>query len=167
MSTVLKGMSFSLPTQRCFRGCSVLMEISYLFSAYAEVFLQRKFQKRLQKAFLCLRRGVSHPAHYRHYSVELFSAYAEVFPGQARCPFSAKAFLCLRRGVSTDVFLAEFNVVFSLPTQRCFCVVGLDLATRKLFSAYAEVFPGVPHRHAGIHHFSLPTQRCFRHRMGG
>ena len=70
---------------------------------------------------------------------------------------------------------------FSLPTQRCFCIGGLDDADAGLFSAYAEVFPVITNGTAidtaflclrrGVSEcsysiadevaFSLPTQRCF------
>ena len=52
-------LSFSLPTQRCFHldyGDLILMQ---LFSAYAEVFLERISRPTAPVAFLCLRRGVS------------------------------------------------------------------------------------------------------------
>ena len=70
---------------------------------------------------------------------------------------------------------------FSLPTQRCFRSYADYLEAEKLFSAYAEVFPGArppdPERtpflclRRGVSEFgaplmrrqtfSLPTQRCF------
>ena len=70
---------------------------------------------------------------------------------------------------------------FSLPTQRCFSHEVIELAKKRLFSAYAEVFPevisspwqsatflclrrGVSWRGSSVVHavvFSLPTQRCF------
>ena len=127
-----------------------------------------------QRCFLCAPDvSQAHP---------LFSAYAEVFPLGDVYKGVALSFLCLRRGVSISTHLGGGKRTFSLPTQRCFCVVGLDLATRKLFSAYAEVFPlktavkrmrpsflclrrgvsGEPGRWAWSACFSLPTQRCFQ-----
>ena len=173
---------FSLPTQRCFRGCPVLMEGGMLFSAYAEVFLILLLSEGFSVSFLCLRRGVSHRRsscdfqkvfslptqrcfRYIHpatsYTV-LFSAYAEVFPVLVVVVVVTLTFLCLRRGVS---------------------LWGLrPILSSQLFSAYAEVFPtsSTPYRGtrpflclrrgvslakapAGVvSGFSLPTQRCFK-----
>ena len=70
---------FSLPTQRCFPRLRGDVTQSLLFSAYAEVFPQRKMPSQLSSAFLCLRRGVS-PREPGLFGVrKLFSAYAEVF----------------------------------------------------------------------------------------
>ena len=90
-------------------------------------------------------------------------------------------FLCLRRGVSPLPAVQEVQRLFSLPTQRCFRIQILKLRSKKLFSAYAEVFPrrdltvvelvaflclrrGVSRASAAGNRrraFSLPTQRCF------
>ena len=131
-----------------------------LFSAYAEVFLKRYARSGVRVTFLCLRRGVSHPAlgksfqscfslpTQRCFAAErakrelpwLFSAYAEVFPLHRGAAEADRAFLCLRRGVSDPDDMYNTKVDFSLPTQRCF----LDRLNREgrvvLFSAYAEVF---------------------------
>ena len=55
--------AFSLPTQRCFIAAALAHFGDLLFSAYAEVFLTRDEADFLIKAFLCLRRGVSHAPH--------------------------------------------------------------------------------------------------------
>ena len=50
---------FSLPTQRCFSRLKAGKPMSYLFSAYAEVFPIYRVSAGRRSAFLCLRRGVS------------------------------------------------------------------------------------------------------------
>ena len=91
-----------------------------LFSAYAEVFLNRNKIAAMAVSFLCLRRGVSRvdpeiltrddfslPTQ-RCFSMmtrasrrcSLFSAYAEVFPFSLFQVAMLLSFLCLRRGVS-------------------------------------------------------------------
>ena len=114
------SLSFSLPTQRCFRLKSHPKLYDLLFSAYAEVFLGSKLWLLSREAFLCLRRGVSacvkdHKVpvffslptqrcfQYETTSNEksgLFSAYAEVFLTVSSAATEAQTFLCLRRGVS-------------------------------------------------------------------
>ena len=54
--------AFSLPTQRCFQYCILAEGILDLFSAYAEVFLDRGCPDIAEMPFLCLRRGVSRKA---------------------------------------------------------------------------------------------------------
>ena len=119
-------------------------------------------------------------------NVGLFSAYAEVFPPEGRADREGLPFLCLRRGVSITENGIKARMLFSLPTQRCFCRRVRSQERSALFSAYAEVFP-VDTENALIidaflclrrgvsinkHNltlpvaFSLPTQRCFR-RPGG
>ena len=131
--------------------------------------------------FLCLRRGVSfagltvYPRDYfslptqRCFQIHqgnrplgiLFSAYAEVFPDDYDHHLEGGAFLCLRRGVSEKEARLYRYRNFSLPTQRCFQRIGVEVRVICLFSAYAEVFPThTDHRHAD-RSFSLPTQRCF------
>ena len=151
--------------------------------------------------FLCLRRGVSPvrlcdlphcrfslPTQRCFYLSEsainalaLFSAYAEVFLNLAIPILRGKPFLCLRRGVSVFRHLRGLLSAFSLPTQRCFRVDGVRKKEAALFSAYAEVFPGLllsgfcfttflclrrgvsPLDYDALigENFSLPTQRCF------
>ena len=50
---------FSLPTQRCFQHGAGGEAMTYLFSAYAEVFLAADKDALAAVTFLCLRRGVS------------------------------------------------------------------------------------------------------------
>ena len=50
---------FSLPTQRCFGEKGDCRDAVHLFSAYAEVFLQKANEFGDRLTFLCLRRGVS------------------------------------------------------------------------------------------------------------
>ena len=71
----------------------------------------------------------------------LFSAYAEVFPSLDTELITRSTFLCLRRGVSKALHTAAPSADFSLPTQRCFQRVWLQVTEIFLFSAYAEVFP--------------------------
>ena len=91
------------------------------------------------------------------------------------------AFLCLRRGVSVVVNVSSDGTGFSLPTQRCFRRTRHCDDARRLFSAYAEVFPPLPAVMGNflsflclrrgvsplttsaetLDDFSLPTQRCF------
>ena len=132
-------------------------------------------------AFLCLRRGVSVVVNVSSDGTGLFSAYAEVFPRCIRFIKSSSPFLCLRRGVSLpQTWSLQFSG-FSLPTQRCFSLLGTPQGGVMLFSAYAEVFPGKYKNHfitgpflclrrgvsarcflRDLHKdFSLPTQRCF------
>ena len=114
-------------------------------------------------------------------NVGLFSAYAEVFLNREPCLSRDRPFLCLRRGVSWLHLFRYFLRSFSLPTQRCFRDGFRVLRPRGLFSAYAEVFPGISVPQAicltflclrrGVStkadevlaalRFSLPTQRCF------
>ena len=193
--------AFSLPTQRCFWAETLLFPQAELFSAYAEVFLIPKQVVVAGTTFLCLRRGVSpgsgRPIWDLHFSlptqrcfltasraypvIALFSAYAEVFPGCICFAIFCVPFLCLRRGVSETVSASFALAAFSLPTQRCFLVVPAVGVRDVLFSAYAEVFPGISVPQAicltflclrrGVStkadevlaalRFSLPTQRCF------
>ncbi len=118
------GMKFfSLPTQRCFCTFGHRCQSSPLFSAYAEVFPPERKSLPEMPAFLCLRRGVSSNIFQSLHKGELFSAYAEVF---------------LLSGA-----LHPCHLPFSLPTQRCFPPRISLTGGRKLFSAYAEVFPGL------------------------
>ena len=91
-----------------------------LFSAYAEVFLDKDDADGDWGPFLCLRRGVSSPYYFDErmaaFSLPtqrclpssrpwfwrqlLFSAYAEVFLTTGTRSDPARTFLCLRRGVS-------------------------------------------------------------------
>ena len=93
--------------------------------------------------FLCLRRGVSRRPdarggdipfslptqrcflllRHRGNLVQLFSAYAEVFLFDLDLAEGEQPFLCLRRGVSIESPGLGFSLGFSLPTQRCFCVM--------------------------------------------
>ena len=131
--------------------------------------------------FLCLRRGVSEfgaPLMRRQtFSLptqrcfllrnpwvvvhELFSAYAEVFPDDYDHHLEGGAFLCLRRGVSEKEARLYRYRNFSLPTQRCFQRIGVEVRVICLFSAYAEVFPTHTDQRHADRSFSLPTQRCF------
>ena len=70
---------FSLPTQRCFPNLRTEQVMAELFSAYAEVFPSLTANSSIRAAFLCLRRGVSHPYRPKTRRPKLFSAYAEVF----------------------------------------------------------------------------------------
>ena len=104
-----------------------------------------------------------------------------MFPTGLPADRKPSPFLCLRRGVSPGkVFLRDLRH-FSLPTQRCFLPWTLNRWSRRLFSAYAEVFPllsamvlasasflclrrGVSNHWNTLRSgedFSLPTQRCF------
>ena len=51
------------------------------------------------------------------------------------------SFLCLRRGVSKTKYYDAYQIIFSLPTQRCFRLFRNHVVIEILFSAYAEVFP--------------------------
>ena len=174
-------MSFSLPTQRCFHRIPVEMNAPRLFSAYAEVFLRDWFWKLKDRYFSLPTQRCFRLGEHRHRLDGLFSAYAEVFPTGLPADRKPSPFLCLRRGVSPGkVFLRDLRH-FSLPTQRCFLPWTLNRWSRRLFSAYAEVFPapttlmsawppflclrrGVSHplgHGSGVSFFSLPTQRCF------
>ena len=119
---------FSLPTQRCFLKDFLAYPVRYLFSAYAEVFLEFSLIVLNRLPFLCLRRGVSSvdlralgnatfslptqrcfrtglsPSR----QVGLFSAYAEVFPGRDDRGQRGETFLCLRRGVSMPADYMRF-----------------------------------------------------------
>ena len=117
-----------------------------LFSAYAEVFPvyvrvprpRSDFSLPTQRCFW----GES-----RFYGVfRLFSAYAEVFPRFSKEDAEALAFLCLRRGVSKARIRWLRIHGFSLPTQRCFSLSLWKQPALLLFSAYAEVFPGLTTR---------------------
>ena len=142
MEAQLRAQSlFSLPTQRCFFPYGVPWHH--------------------QKAFLCLRRGVSLASPIRQtvaiFSLPtqrcflvgsavgvrdvLFSAYAEVFPQNPGGKRFFSPFLCLRRGVSSVRIHQPLKQLFSLPTQRCFSVPMSAKGFGLLFSAYAEVFP--------------------------
>ena len=132
--------SFSLPTQRCFYHRPGQRIPWRLFSAYAEVFLERFVSGSSIETFLCLRRGVSGviatdtksvtfslptqrcfpQARNIHLGMSLFSAYAEVFPGVGLEKSTSATFLCLRRGVSDPSDEKYPFHIFSLPTQRCF-----------------------------------------------
>ena len=78
--TGLPPVSFSLPTQRCFHQHSFRLTYGFLFSAYAEVFLNNHKTIIEWESFLCLRRGVSNATPPLTVTSALFSAYAEVFP---------------------------------------------------------------------------------------
>ena len=160
-TTILSSRSFSLPTQRCFHKNLRALHRIYLFSAYAEVFPERKSLVSSGEPFLCLRRGVSRKrkrdksiAYFslptqrcfpnlrtEQVMAELFSAYAEVFPSLTANSSIRAAFLCLRRGVSHRNDLSFVLCCFSLPTQRCFHAASFHPVSAGLFSAYAEVFP--------------------------
>ena len=195
------GNGFSLPTQRCFSTGVISAFGESLFSAYAEVFPSGARQGQRLTPFLCLRRGVSvaNPKNrivdgfslptqrcfqrWRSmgYCCLLFSAYAEVFLVRAMSLKKLPTFLCLRRGVSVTAYGRQAEIIFSLPTQRCFSDAPRWNPVEVLFSAYAEVFPltvpanfsrstflclrrGVSEVHEfrfSLCHFSLPTQRCF------
>ena len=134
-----------------------------LFSAYAEVFPGEAkvssestcFSLPTQRCFRCL-------AH-EHHDIRLFSAYAEVFPRRRVTLCIYFPFLCLRRGVSLSPGCGYVQKVFSLPTQRCFCVIHSGSASPPTFLCLRR---GVSVPRLYLHHpasFSLPTQRCFRH----
>ena len=172
---------FSLPTQRCFWRQGVIYGQWRLFSAYAEVFPHSPFGFLPSSSFLCLRRGVSRwkclswvvgcfslPTQrcFRLRrrllkAIWLFSAYAEVFPNPRPVNACRCAFLCLRRGVSASTVTIRAARPFSLPTQRCFYLKRHHPEKARLFSAYAEVFPGEGTIELTFTGFSLPTQRCF------
>ena len=158
---VLPRFLFSLPTQRCFQHKRKRKPAGVLFSAYAEVFpISFSIEKR-PGTFLCLRRGVSQglvlEAEGPFFSLPtqrcflfvfhltpprlLFSAYAEVFLAPGCYLRSMATFLCLRRGVSSFAFWISSELIFSLPTQRCFQMEVSVVGGGMLFSAYAEVFP--------------------------
>ena len=152
---------FSLPTQRCFCHPS---------NHYC-----------LYWAFLCLRRGVSTTGYqplpgsnfslptqrcFRRIRIRspaspLFSAYAEVFLEDALPTSVSASFLCLRRGVSRYLAKRVLGFDISLPTQRCFQAAEREVRRKRLFSAYAEVFPISMTSCGSWLYFSLPTQRCF------
>ena len=156
-------------------------ELASLFSAYAEVFPITVTFAVTGRTFLCLRRGVSfagltvYPRDYfslptqRCFQIHqgnrplgiLFSAYAEVFPDDYDHHLEGGAFLCLRRGVSEKEARLYRYRNFSLPTQRCFQRIGVEVRVICLFSAYAEVFPTHTDQRHADRSFSLPTQRCF------
>ena len=96
-----------------------------------------------------------------HLRTMLFSAYAEVFPDDYDHHLEGGAFLCLRRGVSEKEARLYRYRNFSLPTQRCFQRIGVEVRVICLFSAYAEVFPTHTDQRHADRSFSLPTQRCF------
>ena len=173
--------AFSLPTQRCFYPELLRRCRSCLFSAYAEVFLQRSARITALANFSlptqrCFSGELSFPT-----AAILFSAYAEVFPAEVAQQYLVKAFLCLRRGVSKLFDLDGLVTNFSLPTQRCFQPSAEVDRRCRLFSAYAEVFltfcsmgttflpflclrRGVSYALSSAlaeYAFSLPTQRCF------
>ena len=79
-------------------------------------------------------------------SLSLFSAYAEVFLRNSFDIAYSVAFLCLRRGVSPSTAVGVALDGFSLPTQRCFYIEAVRPDLDPLFSAYAEVFPGLTTR---------------------
>ena len=91
----------------------------------------------------------------------LFSAYAEVFLEDALPTSVSASFLCLRRGVSRYLAKRVLGFDISLPTQRCFQAAEREVRRKRLFSAYAEVFPLVRQFESARWSFSLPTQRCF------
>ena len=133
------------------------------------------------QAFLCLRRGVSSQRHllcrvgcfslptqrcfssprFLRVPFPLFSAYAEVFLEDALPTSVSASFLCLRRGVSRYLAKRVLGFDFSLPTQRCFQAAEREVRRKRLFSAYAEVFPISMTSCGSWLYFSLPTQRCF------
>ena len=104
-----------------------------------------------------------------------------MFPAPQVASCSYDTFLCLRRGVSEKLANEIVELIFSLPTQRCFLLRRIGHQVHPLFSAYAEVFPrwltlwgrlpaflclrrGVSlccWKLKGGYRFSLPTQRCF------
>ena len=154
---------FSLPTQRCFLFGPLPPRRCQLFSAYAEVFpreahgslQQARFSLPTQRCFSENCRDLLHQC--------LFSAYAEVFPRRRVTLCIYFPFLCLRRGVSLSPGCGYVQKVFSLPTQRCFCVIHSGSASPPTFLCLRR---GVSVPRLYLHHpasFSLPTQRCFRH----
>ena len=169
--------AFSLPTQRCFYTELIAGAHRELFSAYAEVFLEKTYDESGDETFLCLRRGVSFARNaFRQflpfslptqrcfqrwrsmgYCCLLFSAYAEVFLVRAMSLKKLPTFLCLRRGVSVTAYGRQAEIIFSLPTQRGFSDAPRWNPVEVLFSAYAEVFPlTVPAN------FSRSTFLCLR-----
>ena len=133
-------ISFSLPTQRCFRPQRIGSLCQKLFSAYAEVFPQLQktsssnedFSLPTQRCFLADKAAALID--------QLFSAYAEVFLSSPLPNAIGHTFLCLRRGVSSPYYFDKRMAAFSLPTQRCFRHRPLLARCGPLFSAYAEVF---------------------------
>ena len=173
---------FSLPTQRCFRGCSGAsrsastflclrrgVSFSYsekgielsLFSAYAEVFLCGVLLSGCASTFLCLRRGVSIVLYVTTKTRAFSLPTQRCFSEEVHTKATAHTFLCLRRGVSIlDLFLC-LSVAFSLPTQRCFLGFRIDATTGAAFLCLRR---GVSPRRSPsspMPSFSLPTQRCF------
>ena len=141
----------------------------------------RELRLRMLVTFLCLRRGVSLSPYGKELWMLLFSAYAEVFLPRLHHRDQLHPFLCLRRGVSGLEIGAKVDIIFSLPTQRCFRSSPSSTTSGALFSAYAEVFPrsalsrsacitflclrrgvsGISELQCSHSGFSLPTQRCF------
>ena len=157
----LRGICFSLPTQRCFQSATDRSELRKLFSAYAEVFPPEATAIAGRSSFLCLRRGVSSFIHSNDTARDFSLPTQRCFRGCQRYRNGYWAFLCLRRGVSfTASFIASF-IPFSLPTQRCFC--RREKASRHR-STFLCLRRGVSLYTMGKYvraSFSLPTQRCF------
>ena len=95
-------------------------------------------------------------------NVGLFSAYAEVFPLYQLDESIREPFLCLRRGVSTAMERYVLLALFSLPTQRCFCLRPSCRNCRAAFLCLRRGVSGVRVVFMASFGFSLPTQRCFR-----
>ena len=131
-----------------------------VFSAYAEVFLVKSVDVKLEPSFLRVRGGVS-KSQFAYTNADgfsprtrrcfrkspsredrgvVFSAYAEVFLLIITPKKTERSFLRVRGGVSF-VRLSTFpRTKFSPRTRRCFLVKSLALSFAPVFSAYAEVF---------------------------
>ena len=92
-----------------------------------------KFSPRTRRCFLHLKRHFS--------TLKVFSAYAEVFPKMTGYPMPRGSFLRVRGGVSAWDVSAATRTRFSPRTRRCFSIFRTFKHSRKVFSAYAEVFP--------------------------
>ena len=117
-----------------------------LFSAYAEVFPPQTLPQLRRRSFSLPTQRCFVQRNTRQHGQQLFSAYAEVFPRFSKEDAEALAFLCLRRGVSKARIRWLRIHGFSLPTQRCFSLSLWKQPALLLFSAYAEVFPGLTTR---------------------
>ena len=94
----------------------------------------------------------------------LFSAYAEVFLSVSKARAFPFPFLCLRRGVSGTHLATYCTGGFSLPTQRCFCILPFSFFPHATFLCLRRGVSIVAPFPAGTDYFSLPTQRCFNRR---
>ena len=148
-------------TRRYFPGDRRRIADRALFSAHAEVFPLKRSVKRLAKALLRARGGISQlkspwsptaassPRTRRYFRygdvltrrVALFSAHAEVFPAKALARISTTPLLRARGGISPTAAVCIPVDVSSPRTRRYFQGPLQHRPRRSLFSAHAEVFP--------------------------